>query len=92
MDTPGVRHALLTTPRRLWQLASSLGEHESDDNARSAESCFSEIMETLRVLREVGSTFDEAAEHAPERLSLEDAFFELTDSSGPVPNLLGAAS
>jgi ABC-2 type transport system ATP-binding protein len=30
-------------------------------------------------------------EVGPERLSLEDSFFELTDSSGPVPNHLGGA-
>ena len=33
----------------------------------------------------------EVLEVGPERLSLEDAFFELTDRTGPVPDLLHAA-
>ena len=31
-------------------------------------------------------------EVGPERLSLEDAFFELTDQAGPVPDVLGSAT
>ena len=44
------------------------------------------------VVRKAGEAGWEVLELGPERLSLEDAFFELTDQTGPIPDVLGATA
>ncbi len=84
-EAAGVREALQRIPGVENLVEVSLGEERS---------FFFEPKNHATVMPEIIRRASEAhwnvLELGPERLSLEDAFFELTDKPGPVPDLLGA--
>jgi ABC-2 type transport system ATP-binding protein len=86
-ENAGVRDSLRSIPGVSGVVEVALGNERSYliETKKSAD-----VMPDI--IRRAAEGGWEVLEVGPERLSLEDAFFELTDQQGPVPDVLHAAN
>jgi ABC-2 type transport system ATP-binding protein len=85
-DATGVREALQRIPGVHSVVEVAVGDERSFLIESKNESAL-----MPEIIRRAAEAKWDVVELGPERLSLEDAFFELTDRTGPVPDLLHAS-